>query len=219
MNLGGIKASKNCCFVCGVIFNSLDEMKNHILEKHEEGQDFIICGRCGYPVRDVKLHFKVKHPGINIPEKGMLKPVIIRDFGEKKTRGRVGKKPKFREGYFQSEKCGRDFYYRSGMECEILECLEQIPGVVKWDYESIEIPYFFEGKLHKYIPDFIITYSTGEIEIIECKPSKQTDLPKNKAKAAAAEEYCRARGWSYNYLTEVVLNKLKLKLKKGFNNN
>ena len=196
------------CFVCGVAFSDLFEMNKHILENHEEGREYVSCPACKFCVRDLKAHFKAKHKDRPMPTSGQMKALIWKDMspnGKTKTR-----KPNFRDGYLMSIKNGgREMHYRSGLECEIYECLESITEVLKYDVEPLNIPYLYKGKQHKYFPDLSIQFIDGHIEIWEIKPAAQTDLPQNEAKWKAATEFCRARNWEFIVITEVGLGKLK----------
>jgi hypothetical protein len=70
---------KFTCFVCGRVFTEFEEFKNHIIEKHEEGRDYVICPleRCKTPVRDIKMHFKVKHPSEKDSRKRTIKSINL----------------------------------------------------------------------------------------------------------------------------------------------
>jgi hypothetical protein len=205
------------CFVCGINLSTFEEFKNHIVEKHEEGRDYVVCPleRCGSPVRDIKLHFKAKHQSTEIPKTGTMKAIIWKDVtgvGKVKTR-----KPKFRDGYMISLKNnGREFHYRSAFECEFYECLEAIPEVQSYSVEPLSIPYVApDGQLHHYFPDIFIKFTNGASEVWEIKPSSQTTLPINKAKWIAATKYCEARGWTFIVATEKGLGKLKARIRRN----
>ena len=200
------------CFVCGQVHGDFESFKEHILEKHEQGREYVLCpiSRCGAPVRDVRAHVKARHPTEKCPSTGQMKAIIWKDVtstGKPKTR-----KPSFREGSIVSIKNGgKEMHYRSGLECEIYECLEGISAVVKYDVEPFKggIPYLFDGKPHKYFPDLSIQFNDGRVEIWEIKPASQTDLPVNEAKWKAATSYCNSRGWEFIVITEVGLGKLR----------
>lgn len=208
------KTRKFSCFVCGRMYENIDEFKSHIIEKHEVERDYIICPivHCQMPVRDLKAHYKAKHPHLNAtPPVTLEKATVWRDYNEKK--GKRVLKPKFRSGEFFSSKNGREFHYRSGLECQLLEILEQVPQVKKYHVEPFKIDYIFEGKHHEYTPDLSVLYEGNHIEIMEVKPSNQTALEINKAKWAAAEGFCKSRGWNFTVITEQGINKLKKRLK------
>lgn len=205
------------CFVCGKNYESYDEYKAHIVEAHDEGREYIACPDCGAPVRDVKTHYAAKHPARALPKNTQLRVAVWHDFkvgkdgkGEKKTT----RKPNFRQGTFTSKKCGRDFEYKSGMECEFFECLEADLDVTSYSYEGIKIPYFHKGDWHNYIPDLRVNFADSSTEIWEIKPANQTHYEQNKAKWASANNYCSNFGWEFVVLTEVGLGKLRTKLKQ-----
>lgn len=205
------------CFVCGRQYLNFIDFKNHIIEQHEEGREYVLCpvGRCGVPVRDVASHCKVLHPNEKIPKKGPMRAMIWKDLSSKgKTRTR---KPTFRKGYIVSIKNnGKQMKYRSGLECDFYECLEIIPEITAYDAEPIKggIPYLFDGESHNYHPDLSIHFADGSVEIWEIKPSDQTSLPVNDAKWRAAEQFCFTRGWKFLVVCEQHLQKLKKRVKQ-----
>lgn len=205
---------KYVCFVCGEKFEDYTAFNAHIKELHEEGRDYVLCPleRCQAPIRDVKMHFKAKHPHDEVPKAGALRSIIWRDFGGKKGGKMRIRKPTFREGYLVSTKNeGKEFHYKSGYECQVLECLEVIPEVLRYDYEPIKggIPYLFEGKIHHYFPDLFIYFDDGHAEIWEIKPENQNDLPVNRAKWDSAVLYCESKGWRFVVINEGEISKLK----------
>lgn len=213
---GGSKVRKWQCFVCGRNYEDYDQYKGHITESHEEGREFICCPDCGAPVRDMKLHYRAKHPKRALPKSVQTRVAVWKDFKP----GKDGK-PKattralnFRKGKFESQKCGKDFEYRSGLECEFYECIEADLDVVSFAYETLKIPYFWKGEWHNYIPDLRVSFIDGSIEIWEIKPANQTHLEQNKAKWVAANNFCMNMGWQFVVLTEVGLDKLRMKVKK-----
>lgn len=199
---------KYICFVCNKPFTDFNEFKTHIIDNHEEGREYVICPlqRCGAPVRDVRAHYKVKHPSEKFPQKGMTKAIIWKDFSgnTKKT-----KKPQFREGWYESSKMKKNFHYRSGYECTVYECLDEWTDVVGYDAEPFEIPYVHEGKLHKYTPDIFVAFIDGRKELWEIKPKTQKALRMNQDKWDAAEKACQARGWKFAVITEDEIAALK----------
>ncbi len=209
------------CFVCGHQFKDFEEFKSHILESHDEGREFVVCplDRCQAPVRDIRMHFKAKHPTEAIPKGGQMKAMIWKDQCGKGGKMKA-RKPKFREGYLCSNKNGgKEMHYRSGLECEVYECLEALPDVVKYDVEPFAVKYSFQGEVHDYNPDLSVFFSDGHVEIWEIKPAKQTTLDKNKAKWASCQQHCEARGWEFLVLTEVGIGRLKSKIKLGAREN
>lgn len=204
------------CFICGREFEEYDPYKDHIVESHEEGREYILCplARCGAPIRDLRLHFKAKHPSEKeIPKVGQMKALVWKDHSTR-TGKMKQRKPKFREGYLISSKNGgKEMHYRSGYECEVYECLECLPEVIKYDVEPFKVKYTFEGEVHEYNPDLSVLFNDGRIEIWEIKPSNQTALPRNTAKWAACQQHCESRGWNFIVMTEKGIGKLKVAAK------
>ncbi len=201
------------CFVCGERLDTFDLFKDHIIKNHEEGRDYIACPlqRCGAPVRDMKAHFKAKHPYDKLPKTCASRAIIWKDISTKNGQMNT-KKPHYRDGWMTSIKNGKDLHYRSGMECEVYELLERWDEVHKYEEEPFPVKYSFLGIDHDYFPDIRITFTDGTIEIWEVKPSSQTEIGKNKAKWKACNEYCMARTWKFMVLTEKGIRKLRDKV-------
>ena len=111
--------------------------------------------------------------------------------------------------------------YRSGLELQFMQYCENNPGIVKWASEPLEIPYIsrLDGKKHTYNPDFVIQNKSGNIVIVEIKPSNQTKKPnssdsqwlkeqwiKNCDKWAAAKEYAQKHSMKFIIVTEKFFN-------------
>lgn len=200
------------CFVCAREFTEYDNFKSHIVEEHEESRDYVLCPlqRCGAPVRDVKSHFKAKHPYDKLPACKQMKSIIWRDVKGKKIKHKVH----FKEGTFDSTKMnGKQIHYRSGFERDVYQCLELLTEVVAYDAEKVEIPYWYAGERHIYRVDLQIAFTDTSIELWEVKPADQTSDPKNIAKWKAAKEYCLTRGWIFQVITEKELKKLQNKIR------
>jgi hypothetical protein len=204
------------CFVCGHQFLEFQEYTDHIIEKHEEGREYVRCplSRCRVPVRDTRSHFKAFHRNEKIPTNGscMMRAIEWKDI-KPADGSKTKKKPKFREGNYESTKMGKTFHYDSGWECTVLECLDAWNEVLAFEVEPFEIPYIHDGKCHKYLPDLFIAFLDGHKEVWEVKPSNQTALKKNQDKWFSAKAACEARGWGFEVVTEQLIEKLKKKVK------
>jgi hypothetical protein len=98
-------------------------------------------------------------------------------------------------------------------------------SVVLWNSEGIVVPYRspLDGEVHRYFPDFLIKVKDrgGVVKtwMIEVKPHGQTQLrgtkrntrkflsevatfAVNQAKWAAADEFCKDQGWTFQVITE-----------------
>lgn len=216
----GSKTRQWQCFVCGKNFSEYEEYKSHIVETHEVGREYISCPTCEAPVRDIKMHFKAKHPQRAMPVGVQMKVAVWKDFKRTKDgkKSVTTRKPTFRTGDVISQKNnGALIHYRSGMEEEFLGLLEQDKDVVAFSAEPFKVPYFFSGEWHNYIPDLKVQYIDGSIEIWEVKPATQTDTEiyeQNGAKWAAMNNHAMNHGWEFTVQTEVGLGKLKAKVKR-----
>lgn len=197
-----------CCFICEQSYDQLDAFRSHIVTEHKEGDDYVICPSCSIPTRDLIAHYRSKHIGEVIPPGTQTRALIIRDV--KKKVKKIGKKvTKFKQGNFYSEKNHCNIFFRSGLELKFIKHLEKNPKVRKYKAESLQIEYSFNGGTHNYIPDILVEYTDGKIELWEIKPKSQTKWDKNIAKWKAANVYCKKRNWEFIVMTENALKTLK----------
>jgi hypothetical protein len=59
-----------------------------------------------------------------------------------------------------------------------------------------------DGTIHRYLPDFLVTYIDSKKEIIEIKPSTFVNYDINVQKFEAAKEYCQINCMSFKIITE-----------------
>jgi hypothetical protein len=117
-------------------------------------------------------------------------------------------------------------YCRSLWERKFCKYLDESKKIIRWSFEPIKIPYLSpaDGKMHKYIPDFLLEVkkNNSEVEVImvEIKPEKQTKEPTmgkkrkktylneaiiyeiNAKKWDAAKKFCDENGIQFKILTE-----------------
>jgi len=201
------------CFVCGTELPSLEDFKEHVVKEHEELKDYIICPvpHCKTPVRDLKMHVKCNHPGLDTKRlKGPLRAIVWRDFKNGKTK----KKVNFKKGVHESTKMKKGFIFRSGMEESVFKALDDHKDILAYEVEPFVIEYFFEGANHKYTPDVFVTFQDGKEEIWEIKPENQTEMAINKAKWEAARQAGKMRGWEFKVITEKSVKNLINEAKK-----
>lgn len=125
--------------------------------------------------------------------------------------------------------------YRSLWERQAFRWLDDNPDVLDWNSEEVVIPYRCktDGKQHRYFVDLFVKFKSGQVYLIEIKPEKQTQPPKqpkrqskkylkevmtyakNTSKWEAATSYCEERGWRFEIWTENSLKKLGIKLLTG----
>ena len=116
--------------------------------------------------------------------------------------------------------------YRSLWERKFMVYCDNSDNILEWGSEEIIIPYLspWDGKLHRYFPDFYIKVrqASGDIKkfIIEVKPKKQTRPPEpvhrktkkwlnevktysiNEAKWKSASEWCSNNDMEFKILSE-----------------
>jgi len=111
--------------------------------------------------------------------------------------------------------------YRSSWEKTLMVHLDTNDAIKGWCSECVMIPYYFNGKPHRYYPDFLVMDNEGNTKLIEVKPHRQTIPPrkskkkskktnlyeqvtyhKNLAKWEAAKKFCKKRGWEFKIVTE-----------------
>ncbi len=197
------------CFVCAQEFPDYEWYRRHIIDHHEENKNYLICPQCEAPIRDLKSHWRVKHKHFKLPE---LERYRVDTFYEwdYKYKKMKRKRPKWKEGFFKSNKMGKKIHYRSSWERDVMICMEKCIDIVEYygdDYLSI--PYSKYGRQHRYWPDFTVKMKNSETYILEIKPQEQTEWEVNQIKWKAANSYCKIRGWSFQVWTQKYIKKVK----------
>ena len=117
--------------------------------------------------------------------------------------------------------------YRSHWEKECFLWCERNPTVKHWSSEETVVPYYWDvdKRMHRYFVDLKITFEAGNTILVEIKPEKETELPKNPNKSKryigeamtyvknmnkweAANEYAKDRGWEFQIWTEKTLKSM-----------
>jgi hypothetical protein len=139
------------------------------------------------------------------------------------------------QGYFKPKNPKKykgdvnNIVYRSSWELQVMKWCDTNPDVIEYSSEEVIIPYLYEvdKKYHRYYMDFKITYKGGNVVLVEIKPEKDTQPPKQKRKTKryfeeavvfvknqnkwkAAEEYAKDRGWEFQIWTENTLKQMGL---------
>lgn len=101
------------------------------------------------------------------------------------------------------------------------------PKVKYWSSEETVVPYYWDvdKRMHRYFVDLKITFEAGNTILVEIKPEKETELPKNPNKSKryigeamtyvknmnkweAANDYAKDRGWEFQIWTEKTLKSM-----------
>lgn len=114
---------------------------------------------------------------------------------------------------------------RSRWEYIYMQALDSSQLVAKWVSEPkmLNITYIspIDRRLHQYWPDFLVQYHSGEVELLEIKPLKESvaeqaksmydklSLIKNIAKWKAAEVFANSIGARFRVITEQELFRKK----------
>ncbi len=106
------------------------------------------------------------------------------------------------EHYTGVKNGGKTVYLRSSYESLYARMLDAYESVVSWEHEPMRIPYMFEGSVHNYVPDFLVTSRIGPQQLVEVKPALLIDTPQNLAKQKAAEEWCKQNSVQFLVITE-----------------
>ena len=124
----------------------------------------------------------------------------------------------------------KNVIYRSGWERAMMTWLDLNPDVLKWQSEEFHILYQDSAtkEVHRYFPDFKITFTNGNTVILEIKPKKEVLPPKklgkskgrylqevltyskNQSKWLYANAYAKKHGWVFLVWTEETLRKLRI---------
>jgi len=102
----------------------------------------------------------------------------------------------------------KDPIYRSLWERRFMMYCDRSEAIKFWDSESFHIPYMHpkEKRMRNYYPDFYVDYidryGNPRKKLIEIKPRYQMKWHINRAKWAAAKEYCDEYNMEFQVLTE-----------------
>ena len=122
--------------------------------------------------------------------------------------------------------------YRSHWEFKLFRWLDEGSHIKSWSSEEVIIPYRCktDGKIHRYFVDVKAEFTDGRVILIEVKPKKESQPPKNPGKKTrkyitevmtyakniskweAAREYAADRGWLFEVWTEETLRGLGIKI-------
>lgn len=206
------------CWIDGQECTSREEFVEHMRASHIEGTDFLVCPVCNDVVLDMVTHFGARHQDTPLPMSVPLRVSGAKDFKLNWRRTQRRGKKRFKEGFFRSEKNGKDIHFRSGWEEQVYKILERAFSVKAYQGEPFAIPYFFGGVRRSYWPDVLVEFVDESRMLVEVKPLAQCPTPdggsenwtqaQNDAKWLAAESYCRMRGWLFVVWTEHAIKHL-----------
>lgn len=115
---------------------------------------------------------------------------------------------KYFTGIFISEKNGgKSYTYRSSYELRCYELLEEDTLVVSYEAESFTLEYIdMAGKTRLYIPDLLVLFKDGSLQVWEVKPEVMLLNGDVQRKAAACRQFMHHNFkdvvHSYKFITE-----------------
>ncbi len=96
----------------------------------------------------------------------------------------------------------KNIKYESYSEKKILELLDLFEDIKDIKSQSIALSYDFDGKSHKYYPDFQVLFKDGKMAIIEVKDLFHMGEAVVKEKYKALVKYCEQNGIGYLMIDE-----------------
>lgn len=110
------------------------------------------------------------------------------------------------KGKHTSTKTEKEVTYRSSYELRHFMNLDADPKVATYHSEVIEIPYIdSQGTARRYIPDIIVVYTDGTIEVHEIKPKEMLKDVNVQRKAKACRKFLKDsldQTVKYKFVTE-----------------
>ena len=130
-----------------------------------------------------------------------------------KSPKRVSRKKKshYHTGVHVSPKSLTPVKYRSGWELEVCKFLDADSNVLSYIYEGVVIPYISNtktGKIRRYFPDFLICYKDLSKKLVEVKREDKILSPTVMKKSAAALDWCKRNGATYEIWSNAIITKI-----------
>lgn len=120
----------------------------------------------------------------------------------------------FKSGWCFSEKADGEVWVRSSWERRVLAVLDQYEAITEVVVEPFALPYEWDGAVHQYTPDFLVTFDEVLSEIWEVKPEDQIKSERNQAKFKAVEGYAQAHGMNFRVVTLETIERMELQTKR-----
>jgi hypothetical protein len=105
-------------------------------------------------------------------------------------------------GKFPSRKNGRMVHHEGMLELGAIYLFETSPQIVRYREQPTTIHYPDGSRLRRYTPDFELVLVTGELVMVEVKPTRFLEVDKTRHKFDCIEEYMRRSNRPFVILTE-----------------
>lgn len=113
-----------------------------------------------------------------------------------------------KHGWYYSKKMKEDFFYMSSYEEIRMKFLDNHLNVISFtNKHKIWIDYEWEGNIHRYNPDLLVTFSDGTKRIEEIKGAI-LDENRNKIKESVCIDYANENGFYYKMIFKNDLEKI-----------
>lgn len=108
-------------------------------------------------------------------------------------------------GKFPSRKNGRMVHHEGLLELEAIYLFETSPNIVRYREQPVTIHYPDEARLRRYTPDFELVLTTGEIILIEVKPTRSLQHGDVQHKLDRIAEHMRRSETAFVILTDQII--------------
>ena len=112
-------------------------------------------------------------------------------------------------GSVPSRKLGRMVSYKSLLARDYIYLFEHHPRVQSYQEQPCTITYQFEGKQHRYTPDFLVSWHGRKPSIVVCKSETYINDPEHIPQWTAAQQWCEHHQHDFFLYTEKTLHPYK----------
>lgn len=118
---------------------------------------------------------------------------------------------------FASAKMGKKITVESALECDACYHFDFAKDIIRFCSQPIRYQYYYNGKWHPYVPDFLVQFDTGEYVLYEIKHDGIASSPSFLEEWAAKQQGAEYLGLTLELVVEKqirgktsLLNNLKL---------
>lgn len=104
--------------------------------------------------------------------------------------------------YYWFSKTDRHVFCESRLEVRVLQGLDFDGDVAAVASQPFELSYLAGGKRRRHVPDFFVRCVRGPDRVVDVKPARRVDEPRNAQAFRATREACAEAGWRYVVATE-----------------
>lgn len=107
---------------------------------------------------------------------------------------------------FHGFKAYSEIIAESQLEQRACFYLELNPQVIYFESQPLHLEYLYEGEVHRYTPDFLVAYDSGETALLEIKPFVIVNTLKFRVWKRAIAEAAGKLGYKLEILTDLDLS-------------